>query len=310
MSRAERWDALESDDVSMRIPRRRIDDRQNPLEFYTNVEFKKRFRFSKSTTLFLLQVLEISCGRLQGIPAVYQLLACLRFFATGHFQVSDGDLLKFSQSTVCRFIKKISIAIAEKLPLFIKFPTAHEEIVKAKVEFGQISGLSGIVGAIDCSHIPIASPGSENAELYRNRKGYFSLNVQYSCDANMKFTDVVARWPGSVHDSRIFSNSLICQKLNNGSISGILVGDRGYPCQPYLFTPVRHPTSSAERQYNSCQVKTRQVIERSFGILKQRFRCLRIPLRTKLSTSMTIIVATACLHNLARIHNEDEWIDT
>ena len=37
---------------------------------------------------------------------------------------------------------------------------------------------------------------------------------------------------------------------------------------------------------------------------KQRFRCLRIPLRMHLENSLTVIVLTACLHNFA-INNGD-----
>ena len=42
------------------------------------------------------------------------------------------------------------------------------------------------------------------------------------------------------------------------------------------------------------------MIERTFGIMKQRFKCLQIPLRTDLSYTVPIIVATACLHNFAK----------
>ena len=44
------------------------------------------------------------------------------------------------------------------------------------------SNIPGVVGLIDCTHIPIISPGGDNAELFRNRKGYFSINVQAICD--------------------------------------------------------------------------------------------------------------------------------
>lgn len=40
-------------------------------------------------------------------------------------------------------------------------------------------GLPGIDGAIDCTHIRLTGTRFHNIdELYRNRKGYFSLNVQ------------------------------------------------------------------------------------------------------------------------------------
>ena len=60
------------------------------------------------------------------------------------------------------------------------------------------------MGAIDCTHIKIPCPGGENAELFRNRKGYFSINVQAVCGPNLDILNIVARWPGSVHDARIF----------------------------------------------------------------------------------------------------------
>lgn len=40
-------------------------------------------------------------------------------------------------------------------------------------------GLPGIDGAIDCTHIRLVSTRFYNIEeVYRNRKGYLSLNVQ------------------------------------------------------------------------------------------------------------------------------------
>lgn len=40
-------------------------------------------------------------------------------------------------------------------------------------------GLPAIDGAIDCTHIRLSHTKFENIqEVYRNRKGYFSLNVQ------------------------------------------------------------------------------------------------------------------------------------
>lgn len=46
----------------------------------------------------------------------------------------------------------------------------------------QQSRISGVVGLIDFTHIPIISPGGDNAELFRNRKGFFPINMQAICD--------------------------------------------------------------------------------------------------------------------------------
>src|SRR5207247_268398 len=106
----------------------------------------------------------------------------------------------------------------------------------------------GVVGGIDGTHIPIKSPGGEDAELFRNRKGYFSINVQAVCDHEMVFTNVVSRWYGSAHDSRIFENSRLCGDLEEGKVPGILLGDAGYPRKAYLMVPLENPVTIPEKR--------------------------------------------------------------
>lgn len=52
------------------------------------------------------------------------------------------------------------------------------------------------------------------------------------------------------------------------------IGDSGYPLQPWLLTPILHPRNPHEERYNGSLTKTRVCVERAFGILKSRFRCL------------------------------------
>ena len=60
------------------------------------------------------------------VPPVIQLAMAIRYYATGDFQVSTGDLFGISQSTVSRKITDASRAIASLSPDIIKFPS-HEE---------------------------------------------------------------------------------------------------------------------------------------------------------------------------------------
>lgn len=74
--------------------------------------------------------------------------------------------------------------------------------------------------------------GGEDGEIYRNRKSYFSVNVQAICDAELKVLNVVARWPGSAHDSTIFNNSNIHGDFENHMYRNcLLLGINVY----YLF---------------------------------------------------------------------------
>ena len=65
---------------------------------------------------------------------------------------------------------------------------------------------------------------------------FYSINVQAVCDSNAFITIIVARWPGSTHDSRIFENSKIADKLRDGALDGIFVGDSGYAYRAYVAT--------------------------------------------------------------------------
>jgi len=85
------------------------------------------------------------------------------------------------------------------------------------------------------------------------------------------------------------------------------LGDNGYACQPYLLTPVINPATQQERNYNRAHKRTRQLIERTFGIWKGRFLCLLKGLFFRdLDTAVAAICATAVLHNLRR---EEDAID-
>nr|CAD7404634.1 unnamed protein product [Timema cristinae] len=59
--------------------------------------------------------------------------------------------------------------------------------------FHDVGDLLGVVGCVDGTHIPIKNPGGPNAEIYRNRQGNFSMNVQLTAGANMCIVDIVCR---------------------------------------------------------------------------------------------------------------------
>ena len=202
---------------------RALRDRINPFKEFTDEEFKNRYRLYKKIALSLFNLiadeLQLSTTKNKFVPPFLQIAIAMRFYAKGNFQITDGDLIGVSQLTVCRTIHRVSREIAKNKKHFIKFPLGKEaQLVEKTFQFS--NEMPGVVGCIDCSHIPIISPGGEDAELYRNRKGYFSLNVQAVCDTKLMFTNIVCRWLGSTHDSRIFDNSALCSQFRNRLING------------------------------------------------------------------------------------------
>jgi len=107
-----------------------------------------------------------------------QPVIALHHYATGCFQLVVADLTNVHKSTVRRAIHKVSRATASLRAEYLSFPDNDDERMQMMREFYAIAQFPGVLGSIDCTHIPILSPGGELAEIYRNRKGYFSLNVQ------------------------------------------------------------------------------------------------------------------------------------
>jgi len=56
-----------------------------------------------------------------------------------------------------------------------------------------------------------------------------------------------------------------------GEFNGVLLGDRGYACWPYLLMAYPHPGRRAERAFNHAHAKTRAQIEMTLGQIKSRF---------------------------------------
>ena len=105
------------------------------------------------------------------------------------------------------------------------------------------------------------------------------MNLQAVCTNDLKFIDCYAGWPGSVHDARVLKNSPLYRDASldpNRLFPGDrhILGDSAYPLKEWLLTPYRdngHLTQS-ERRYNFIHSSTRMAIERSFGLLKGRFK--------------------------------------
>ncbi|CAL1672498.1 unnamed protein product [Lasius platythorax] len=169
--------------------------------------------------------------------------------------------------------------------------------------------MRGILGAIDGTHVEIIAPSVNNLEhppfVYINRKGKHSINVMLICDANNIIIGINARYPGSVHDAAIWQVSEIRNYLS------FLISDSGYGLEPWLLTPYANfEEGSPEEQYNMMHKSTRNVIERTNGILKSRFCCLsrHCVLNYHPAKAAYIIYSCAVLHNIAiraKFHLDD-----
>ena len=118
-----------------------------------------------------------------------------------------------SRGSVSLIIRKVSKAIVEFLGKdYMKLPETVAELENLIQNFLEHHRFPQCIGAIDGTHIPIRQPNQNYAD-YINRKGFTSINVQALCDCHYCFLDVVVQWPGKVHESTIFLQSNLNQKL-------------------------------------------------------------------------------------------------
>ena len=112
-----------------------------------------------------------------------------------------------------------------------------------------------------------------------------------------------AKFPGSCHDSAIWITSPVRIHLiqsNNPRSCNWLIGDSGYPLEPWLLTPISNPQTRKEELFNKTQIKARNTVERAFGVLKTRFRCLHKHRTLHYSPQKAAIIIYSCaiLHNI------------
>ncbi|XP_036341308.1 putative nuclease HARBI1 [Rhagoletis pomonella] len=97
---------------------------------------------------------------------------------------------------------------------------SEEEKRETKCYFFGRSGIPGVIGCIDGTHIKIVSPKKEHQHLYYNRKGFFSLNAMIVCDNAMRIRYINAKYPGATHDANVFNMSALKQQLEEEYRSG------------------------------------------------------------------------------------------
>ena len=240
--------------------------RKDVLNMLSDAELVRRYRLDRAGVLYVTDLvrgaLQSPTSRSQALTPEMKVLITLRYLATGKMQLCNSDDLGPTQASVSRAITDTLQALTqpELLCDFVEFPLTLPEIHRKQEEFQQIAGFPGVVGVIDCTHIRIVAP-QDQEHAYVNRKNFHSINTQLVFDASYRIMDVVANWPGSTHDARIWRESGLRTLFENNHVpphSCHLLGDSGYPSRRHLFTPFPRPQTDAQAAYNRlvCYVVT------------------------------------------------------
>ena len=216
-----------------------------------------------------------------------------------------------AKSTVSIIVHDVCQAITSYLgPKYIRLPTTVDEMRELIVKFESRHGFPQAFGCVDGTHITIIQP-LENSHDYFSYKMKYTLNVQGICDYQGRFIDVDCRWPGSVHDAKVFSNSNINYLLQEGKLPQVyrtllpgfnkvpclLLGDPAYTLLPYCMKEFPSTSTNDQVVFNNLLRSARNVIERAFGRLKARWQILNRRVDLKLEHVPELVYLCFVLHN-------------
>ncbi|XP_065356054.1 putative nuclease HARBI1 [Calliphora vicina] len=271
---------------------------------YFFYRFKKRFRVTKEAFNYILDELEFVAHLSTAVPPKIQLASTLLLLASGGFQNTVGNdfLIGVGQSTLSKIIKRVVNEMESKLcSKFIEFNLDNCD--DSKQFFLQKYKIPGVIGCIDGTHFGLQKPPNEH--MFFNRKGFHSLNSMIICDHKYRILAINSKYGGAAHDSFVWKQSeeriLLEQKYSSNLRNFWLLGDSGYPLEPWLLTPYRSPQEgSMESRFNDIHSKARCVVERTIGILKARWKILCHDKRSRYSPQKVAKFSNVCaaLHNI------------
>jgi hypothetical protein len=190
---------------------------------------------------------------------------------------------------------------AETLPAITNIPTRGP--------------FANCVGALDGTHFP-AHVSRQRQRPYRDRHGQITQNVLAAVDFRMRFTYLLVGWEGSAHDGRVIQDAVARGfKPPEGCY---YLADAGYSNTPMWLTPyrgVRYHLQEIQRAnrrpenkyelFNYRHSSLRNVVERTFGVFKRRWRIYDSAPEFDWDTQVKLVYALAAVHNFISI-SEDE----
>ena len=139
--------------------------------------------------------------------------------------------------------------------------------------------------------------------------------------------DIYIGWPGRVHDARVFANSGVFTKGQNGTlfpdwkkalcgvdVPVVILGDPAYPLLTWLMKAFQDNgnLTPQQKKFNYRLSHARVVVEHAYGRLKGRWRCLLKRLDVDIANANNVIAACCVLHNICETHGDhfdDDWME-
>ena len=287
-------------------------------------EWKKNLRMTKNDFLYLVNLVRIDLEP-DPIPVRDALTPEKKVAMTLYYLKDQGSYLMtcnafgVGKSTLSYVIKEVCHAINMRVgPNYLRLPRDESEMSNLIDNFHKKFGLPQVFGCIDGTHIPIKQP-TENSHDFFCYKMKYTLNCQAICDHKGQFLNVEIKWPGSVHDARVFANSDVNKMLQNklipmvlkellpgeDKVPPVILADPAYPLLPNVMKEYACCTNNEQVVFNEMLRSARNQVECAFGRLKARWRILTRAMDIKLDDLPSVIYSCFVLHNYCEVRGNN-----
>ena len=138
-------------------------------------------------------------------------------------------------------------------------------------------------------------------------KKSFGINMQATCDSNVKFGIVSAKHVGSTNDAEAFETSKLKETNESLPFPYHWNGDPAYVLTETMMIPFPgvnlHIVTPSKEWFNFWHSQVRITIERCFGIFIARWGIFWVDLKYDIDTIFEIIHACCRLHNFCIDHS-------
>ncbi|XP_022873699.1 uncharacterized protein LOC111392572 [Olea europaea var. sylvestris] len=236
---------------------------------------------------------------------------CILAHGKGYRQVQT--LFGHSLHTVGHYFKRVLRAVS----------ALAADMIRPHENYNRGAGTQDCIGAIDGTHVRAVLPRRKRINFI-GRKGVPTQNVLAACDFNLCFTFVLSGSMGPTHDSRILVRAVHSPDIHFSEPADrkYYLVDSGFAHRPGYMAPYkgsdvryhfqefhdhgggRRRFRNARERFNFHHSSCRNIIERAFGVLKQRWKILdRMP-SYSYRAQIAVVVAAMGVHNFLRRNGE------
>ena len=262
------------------------------------------------------------------VPLELKILACFEMLGRGVPAAVPAGLIGCDPKTIQLFFAFFVRTVALHLhKVHIKFPSTIAEIRECVATYDE-ENLPGCMGSVDCVHVPWPKALASQRSWYVGKEGIPTVAFEVIVSHNRKILSVSRPHPGAHNDKTIASMDpalhairtlqpfitfawQACTAVGYAAYYGVyLICDGGYHLWRIMQRCNVVTSDSKILFLMNLIASARKDVECTFGIVKARFRILKVPLLTAELSEVNSIFTTCCIfHNMLLEYGNGEFDD-